>query len=408
MTPRPRPTLASVTLALPGISRRRHIWGEVWRQLVAIALGGLLLAAQIGGHARGYSDPGTWIAFDVVIGIVALVLQLWRRRWPLAICVVLTGLSALSAVAGGASFIALISLATHRRWRPTLLCCVEALVAAYVYQLFFYTDPHGFSDWLTDTVIGVLAVALSVAIGWAIGARRQLVANLRTQLAVAEDRQHLRVEQARVAERARIAREMHDVLAHRISVVAMHSGALAYRTDLSQDELHESTAIIRDNAHAALTELREVLGVLRDPTAASPHPDAPQPTLGDLPELVATLESTDGPVELTLPEDLTGLTELTSRNAYRIVQEGLTNRRKHAPGVPISIVLSHDDEDLRLTMRNGVPVAAPGGGELPDSGLGLVGATERAELVGGQLTSGRDRAGDFVVRARLPWPRDDS
>jgi len=93
----------------------------------------------------------------------------------------------------------------------------------------------------------------------------------------------------------------------------MHSGALAYRTDLSQDELHESTAIIRDNAHAALTELREVLGVLRDPTAASPHPDAPQPTLGDLPELVATLESTDGPVELTLPEDLTGLTEAEAK-----------------------------------------------------------------------------------------------
>lgn len=377
--------------------------------MVSVVLGGLVLATQIGGGAHGYSDPGTWIAFDVAIGLVALVLQLWRRRWPVAICVVLTALSALSSVAGAASFMALISLATHRRWRPTLLCCVEALVAGYIYQLFFYTDPHdGFGEWLTNTVIGVLAVALCVAIGWAIGARRQLVANLRTQLAVAEDRQHLRVEQARVAERARIAREMHDVLAHRISVVAMHSGALAYRTDLSQDELHESTTIIRDNAHAALTELREVLGVLRDPTAASPHPDAPQPTLGDLPELVATLESADGPVELTLPDDLTGLTELTSRNAYRIVQEGLTNRRKHAPGEPMSIVLSHDDDDLRLTMRNGIPATAPGASELPDSGLGLVGATERAELVGGELTSGRDRAGDFVVRARLPWPRDDS
>lgn len=400
-----------MTLALPGTNRRRHLWGEVWREAVAVILGGLLLATQIGGGAHGYSDPGTWIAVDLALGIVALVLQLWRRRWPVSVCVVLTALSALSAVAGAASFIALISLATHRRWRPALLCCVEALIAGYIFQLFFYTEPHdSFGEWLTNTLIGVLAVALCVTLGWAIGARRLLVANLRTQLEVAEDRQHLRVEQARVAERARIAREMHDVLAHRISLVAMHSGALSYRTDLSQDELQESTAIIRDNSHAALTELREVLGVLRDPTAASQRPDAPQPTLGDLSGLVAGLESADGPVELIIPDDLTGLTELTSRNAYRIVQEGLTNRRKHAPGQSISIVLSHADDDLRLTMRNCIPVTsgAREASELPDSGLGLVGATERAELVGGELTSGRDRAGDFVVRARLPWPRDDS
>lgn len=398
-----------MTLALPGISRRRHVWGEVWRELAAVALGGLLLAAQIGDDVRGYHDPGSWIAFDVAIGAGALVLLLWRRRWPFGVCVVLTALSAFSVVSAAASCLALISLATHRRWRPTLLCCAEALVAGYFFELFFPgQQDDGVGEWITTTVIGVLAVALCVAIGWAIGARRLLVANLRTQLAVAEDRQHLRVEQAKVAERARIAREMHDVLAHRISVVAMHSGALAYRTDLSQEELHESTAIIRDNAHAALTELREVLGVLRDPTAAPPRPDAPQPTLGDLPALVAALESTDGPIELSVPGDLTGLTELTSRNAYRIVQEGLTNRRKHAPGKPMSIVLAHEEDDLRLTMRNGMPDVAPGGSELPDSGLGLVGATERAELVGGELRSGRDRAGDFVVRARLPWPRDDS
>lgn len=407
---RPRPTLANVTLALPGISRRRHIWGEVWREVVAVVLGGLLLAGQIASHAHGYDNPSTWVVIDLAIGIASLVLLLWRRRWPVWVCVVLTALSALSVVASAASCIALISLATHRRWRPTLLCCAEALVAGFVFQFFFFSPHDGFSEWITNTVIGVLAVALCVAIGWAIGARRQLVVNLRTQLAVAEDRQHLRVEQARVAERARIAREMHDVLAHRISVVAMHSGALAYRTDLSQDELHESTTIIRDNAHAALTELREVLGVLRDPTASAPRPDAPQPTLADLPTLVASLESADGRVELTVPDDLSGLTELTSRNAYRIVQEGLTNRRKHAPGHAISVVLRRTDDDLRLTMRNRMPAVAvtPRSNELPDSGLGLVGATERAELVGGELTSGRDRAGDFVVRARLPWPRDDS
>lgn len=400
-----------MTLALPGISHRRHVWGEVWRELVTLLLAGVLLAGQVAGGARGYSDPGTWIAIDIVIGVGALVLLVWRRRWPFGVCVVLTALSALSLVASAASCIALISLATHRRWRPTLLCCAEALLAGYVFQLFFYTDPHdGFGEWITDTVIGVLAVALCVAIGWAIGARRLLVANLRTQLAVAEDRQQLRVDQARVAERARIAREMHDVLAHRISLVAMHSGALGYRTNLTAEELRESTTIISENAHAALTELREVLGVLRDPTSVAQPPDAPQPTLADLPALVADAQATDGPVELTMPDDLTGLTELTSRNAYRIVQEGLTNRRKHAPGQPISVALSRVGNELQVVMRNSLRPATPASGtnDLPDSGLGLVGATERAELVGGELTSGRDRANNFVIHARLPWPRDDS
>nr|WP_279671950.1 histidine kinase [Flexivirga meconopsidis] len=239
----------------------------------------------------------------------------------------------------------------------------------------------------------------------AIGARRLLIAGLHERLLDAESRQQLRVEQARVAERSRIAREMHDVLAHRISLVAMHSGALAYRSNLSQEELQESSAIIRDNAHAALSELREVLGVLRDPTAGDDAaPDAPQPTLADLPSLVNTAEKADGPVELDMPSDLSGLSDLVSRNAYRIVQEGLTNRRKHAPGRKIHIQLRHADDNLQLRMWNPLPQPSDDDERLPGAGLGLVGATERAVLVGGELTSGRDRAGDFVVRARLPWP----
>lgn len=400
-----------MTLALPGISRRGHIWGEVWRTAAAAIVGGLLLTAEIVGKAKGYGPPHTWVWFDAGLGVVSLVLLHWRRRYPFGICLALSAMSAISATSAATSAIALISLTTHRRWRPVLLCSAVGIVAGWIYQLLFPTPNVGLSDWISTIVIGLLAIALSVAIGAAIGARRLLIANLRTQLAAAQDRQHLRAEQARVAERARIAREMHDVLAHRISLVAMHSGALSYRKDLSPEELHDSTAIISDNAHAALAELREILGVLRDPTAAPQRPDAPQPTLGDLRGLVAELESADGPVELTVPDNFTGLTELTSRNAYRIVQEGLTNRRKHAPGQAMSIVVSHVDDDLHLIMRNGLwpdtddHVATS---ELPDSGLGLIGATERAELVGGELTSGRDRADNFVVHARLPWPRDHS
>lgn len=397
-----------MTLALPGVSRRRHVWGEVWRHAAAVVLGVLLLTSQITADARGYHSP--WIFADAALGLLALALLTQRRRWPFGVCLAVTTLSAGSVFASAVSCIALISLATHRRWRPILVCCLVALASGWIFELVFPTPHDGVGEWVSTVVIGLLAVALCIAIGTGIGARRLLVANLRTQLAVAEDRQHLRVEQARVAERARIAREMHDVLAHRISLVAMHSGALSYRTDLSEEELRGSTTIIRDNAHAALTELREVLGVLRDPSSVSTRPDAPQPTLADLPALVRNVESTDGPVDLSMPDDLTGLSELVSRNAYRIAQEGLTNRRKHAPGRPISIGLAHDGADLHITMRNPIPSRPADDGspsELPDSGLGLVGATERAVLVGGTLTAGRDRAGDFVVRAQLPWRRDE-
>ncbi|WP_446663995.1 sensor histidine kinase [Flexivirga sp. B27] len=402
-----------MTLALPGISHRRHVWGEVWRIAAAAIVGFLVLIGEIVGDAKGYGPPHAWAWIDAGLGVVSLVLLHWRRRFPFGICLVLTAMSTVSAVSAISSAVALISLTTHRRWRPVVLCSAAGVAAGLIYQLLFPTPDGGLSEWISTIAIGVLAIALCVAIGAAIGARRLLVDNLRTQLAVAEDRQHLRTEQARVAERARIAREMHDVLAHRISLVAMHSGALSYRTNLSAEELQQSTAIISDNAHAALTELREVLGVLRDPTSVSQRPDAPQPTLADLPALVAGVRSADGPVYLDLPDNLSGLTELTSRNAYRIVQEGLTNRRKHAPGQPISIELAHADDDLRLSMRNPLTSVRPDMSntellDLPDSGLGLVGATERAELLGGELTSGVDRADNFVIHARLPWPRDDS
>ncbi|RNI24369.1 sensor histidine kinase [Flexivirga caeni] len=397
-----------MTFALPGVSRGRHIWGEVWRETAAATIGCLLLTIEITGSARGYGPPHRWAWVDLGIGVVSLVLLLWRRRFPFGVCLIVTAFSALSVVSAAAAAVALVSLTTHRRWRPVLICGLGGLAAGWIFQVLFPAPHSGFGDVISSIVIGLLGMGMCIASGSAIGARRLLVANLRTQLRVAEDRQHLRAEQARAAERARIAREMHDVLAHRISLVAMHSGALSYRADLSEDELRESTTVIRDNAHAALTELREVLGVLRDPTSASVRPDAPQPTLADLPALVADVESTDGPVELRLPADLDGLTDLVSRNAYRIAQEGLTNRRKHAPGRPISIVFARDADHLVLTMRNpmGTPVPAASD-QLPDSGLGLVGATERAVLVGGELTSGRDRAGSFVVRARLPWPDDD-
>ncbi|WP_449386136.1 sensor histidine kinase [Cellulomonas soli] len=262
------------------------------------------------------------------------------------------------------------------------------------------------------TALGDLLIyALCVAVGAYIGGRRELVASLRAQVEAA-NRERLGLEdRARLTERSRIAREMHDVLAHRISLVAMHAGALAYRTDLTREETAEAATVVRDNAHRALTELRQVLGVLRDPEAGH-EPDRPQPTLCDLLELLAEFRATGARLQV---EDGVGaraaqLPAPVGRNAYRIVQEALTNVRKHAPGRPAVLRLTGAPGDrLVIEVSNPLPVTdlADAGADrapaVPGAGMGLTGLVERARLAGGELTYGHRPGHLFVVRAWLPW-----
>jgi len=388
-------------------SRARHLWGETWRTLSAATAGALILLAVAAAPAKGYADGSAWFVVDIACGLASLVLLHYRRRWPVPVALVLALSTAVVVTTSGSAGVALISLTTHRRRRATAALAVVTLIAGMTFQ-YIHPDPGGGSeDWITNIIINVLVVAFCVSTGSAIGARRELVAGLQSRLRNAEREQVLLAAQARVSERARIAREMHDVLAHRISLVAMHSGALAYRTDLSVDEMRESSSIIRDNAHLALSELREVLGVLRDPDSGDEAPpDAPQPTLHDLPDLVDQARAGDGPVDLYLPQSLEGMSELVSRNAFRIIQECLTNRRKHAPDARLTITVERRGDRVHLEARNAIPPARDEQA-MPSSGLGLVGLTERAVLTGGELTYGRDRAGDFVVRAWLPWTRDE-
>ena len=168
-------------------------------------------------------------------------------------------------------------------------------------------------DWANTTVISVLSLAFFIAGGAFVGARRDLLASLRERVATAEREQPERVAQARATERARIAREMHDVLAHRISLVAMQSGALAYRSDLTREETAQAAAVMRDNAHQALGELREVLGLLRDPDEPDAQPRRPQPTLADLDDLVAQTRASGVDVHATLAIDDPGRVPRPSR-----------------------------------------------------------------------------------------------
>ncbi len=399
---------------MPTRSRAARVWGEVWRITVAALFGvavTALIAYEVDLGERVVPDF-LW-ALDFVFFLVGLGLLLLRRRAPLTVALVLTAATAVSISVVGAEVIAVVSLATHRRWWRIGVVGVVFVLAGWVYGVLHpVVVDQGYSA-VIDVIGGVVSYALLVWIGAYIGLRREHLESLRERAETAEREQASRVAQARVNERARIAREMHDVLAHRMSLVAMHAGALAYRTDLPPEKVVETAAVVQSNAHAALTELREVLGVLRETDGGAAEqegpgrPERPQPTLADLDELVDEARASGTEVHLDVrARRLTELPEAVSRHAFRIVQEAMTNARKHAPWAPVTVVVDGEPgEGLSLAVRNPVrsvgpeptPVGAP-----PPSGLGLVGLTERAELVGGRLAYG-SAGGAFVVSTWLPW-----
>ena len=374
-------------------------WQSTWRYLAAVAIS---TAAFIGPAAILWDENRLWLAGDLALGVASLALMPLRRRHPVAIATVLTLFSAVSSTAAGPGVVAFVSMATHRQWRQIIPIGLLSFAAGVVYGVITPDE----TAWYVNVTFSAVFVGIFTATGMYVGARRELVATLQDRAERAEREQALRVEQAQGHERARIAREMHDVLAHRMSLVAMHAGALAYRTDLGPEDTRRAAEVIQANAHRALIDLREVLGLLRggaDGQGPS-TPERPQPTLRDVPELVA--EARAAGMTVTLSDevrDVDRAPETVGRHAYRMIQEGLTNARRHAPDTPVEVRLSGaPHEGIRLEVRNplrlGMRTAAPG------SGLGLVGLAERATLSGGRLEHETTGEGQFVVRAWLPWP----
>jgi signal transduction histidine kinase len=232
--------------------------------------------------------------------------------------------------------------------------------------------------------------------------RRELVDSLRERAQRLESEQRLRVEQAREAERRRIAREMHDVLGHRISLLSVHAGALEFRPDASAEEVAEAAGVIRATAQAALEELRGVIGVLRDDGDEAPL-QRPQPTIAQIPELVDESRvagmHVDWHVDVAEPSEIPAA---LGRTAYRVVQEGLTNARKHAPAAGVEVNI-HSGPPLTVEVVSRATLGSPLVDTLPGTGTGLVGLAERVALAGGDLEHGPDPAGNFVLRATLPW-----
>jgi signal transduction histidine kinase len=263
---------------------------------------------------------------------------------------------------------------------------------------------HPQGDSLTTYYLGgTLGTAAIVAWGMFLRSRRQA---RRERVRHAEAEQQLRVEQARYAERTRIAREMHDVLAHRISLLSLHAGALEFRPDAPSDEVARAAAVIRASAHQALEDLRAVIGVLRD-GADGEAPQPPQPTLAAPPGLLEESRAAGMRLHADVRiDDLAAVPDAVGRHALRIVQEALTNARKHAAAAAVDLrVEGAPGEGLAIEVHNPAPVLAAGEPGIPGSGIGLVGLAERATLSGGHLEHGLDEHGNFQLRAWLPWPQ---
>ncbi len=296
---------------------------------------GALTAATILGQATSHESSGLLI-LDIAVGVVACALVPVLLRWPVPGALALAALAALSPAATPAATLGTLYVAQRRPLAIAVAAGGADVVAHLIRGLWRPNGSLPYAWW------AVLVIAAGAAlVGWGQGdrARQALLASLRERARRAEAEQAGRVAEARVAERARIAREMHDVLAHRLSLLATYAGALEYRPDAPPEQLARAAGVVRAGVHQALDELREVITVLRDDDDVDGK--HPLPGLADLDGLIAETRDAGTAVDVTRrvtqPEDLPGG---LGRTAYRVVQEGLTNARKHAPGRPVRVLLA--------------------------------------------------------------------
>ncbi|WP_146846864.1 sensor histidine kinase [Cellulomonas terrae] len=353
--------------------------------LLGLLVGMVVLTTLAAWAARVDGVP---LGVDLALGALAVSVLPFLRSRPLLGGLVLGVLAALSPAATPAATAGTYVVARREQLGVAIpVAC--ASVVGHALQALWRSVGLPLGWWL------LCDVAVHAALlGWgAYGRTRDaLVAQWRERAHAAERDQGRKVAEARSAERTRIAREMHDTLAHRLTLLATTAGALEYRTDLTPEQVAAAAGVVRTSAGEALEELRTVIGVLRE----RPDELRPPPGLADLPALVEQERAAGATVRLDAPER--DLPTALSLAVYRTCQEGLTNARRHAPGAPVDVRVRVED-GLRVQVVNGTGAQGLG----PGTGTGLVGLTERVELLGGTLRAGPDPSGGFTLDAWIPW-----
>ncbi|WP_433165052.1 sensor histidine kinase [Kribbella sp. CA-247076] len=379
--------------------RRLRRWYAWWvrhaarlRDVLYVGFSLLTIVLQAASGAGGWGVRDWYV---LGAGALASVALFWRRRFPVTV----TAVGVLTMLTSGVFVpmgLALMTLAVRRR---DLALAVLATAGYVAYVL--HTWSTGGEFWVAVFTAPFL-VGTFVAIGAYVGARRDLMVSLRDRAERAEAERELRGEQARLGERARIAQEMHDVLAHKVSLIALHAGGLEVNPAVGPEKVEGSARLIRETARQAMEDLREVLGVLRSDFSVDGADLTPVPRASDLDRLVAASRDAGVGVtgEFALPDDVP---VSVGRTIYRVVQESLTNVHKHARGASTDVVVRGSRGDgVTVSVTNVRPVAA--GSLLPGAGAGLVGLRERVQLAGGRLSAGPTREGGWQVEAWLPWP----
>ncbi|MDT8913956.1 histidine kinase [Amycolatopsis sp. PS_44_ISF1] len=333
--------------------------------------------------------------YSVYLSGAACLAVVFRRRFPfLAVLAAVPGF--LAGWAQLASMITLGMLATRRQfgWQTWV-------GAGLVFTCRFVQWPLddfvqlSWREHILDGIYGVLVAGMPIAIALLIGARTVISAKL-VELARSRDRERrFHADAVRAEERARLAREMHDVVSHQITLIAMQAGALQAQ---ASDEARtvETAQVIRQLSTRTLEELRSLVSVLR----SGAEDDGPRPGIGELDHLIRTA---DVPVHLTVERLPDTVPNQVSAAAYRTVQECLTNVHKHAPGATATIRIQGGSGTLNIEVRN--ERANRAGECLPSGGHGLTGLAERARLLGGSFETADTEDGGFRVRARYPLER---
>lgn len=338
------------------------------------------------------------VALQVVPGTLALVALVWRRQRPLLVALVVAVLWVMSSGVIGAAVVAQEHLARRAR-RATVIAVAVVMLAGQTADMVLAGFPPQRSATMVEWTLAAAGIIVATLVGLLrVSDGQERLRRAEAQRARREAEAAL-MNAARLSEREQIAREMHDVVAHRISLIALHAGALAHRRDADPDQARELARMIQTNAQASLDELRAMVTTLR---GAHTAPAPPQPTLADLDALVADAGAVGQQVALQRSGDLARASQRVSRHAYRIIQECLTNARKHAPGAPVSVTVAVTGTGVHLRVAN--PLTDLVTRIVPGAGLGLVGIVERVEQVGGVVTHGH-KGGEFVLEAELPFTR---
>ncbi|MER5761410.1 histidine kinase [Streptomyces sp. NPDC002082] len=408
-----------------GAGRDGPLWWERRRSAVLDVGLAAVSAVECGVEGVGFArEAGIPVFAGVLFGLLIGSVLVLRQRWP--IVVVLVGIAvspaAMGFLLGVVGLYTLAASEVPRRITATLSSM--SLVAIFV-VMYVRTPVNGeVSRTLVITLSVFVAVALTVPpvlFGLYTAARRRLMESLQEradslerELSLLADRAEERAEWARTEERTRIAREMHDVVAHRVSLMVVHAAALQAIAAKDPAKAAKNAALVGDMGRQALTELREMLGVLR---AEAPKPAAVTapvalvgsfddgPTLAELEVLVGQSRAAGMVVELDVRGECSAYVAEVEQTAYRVVQEALTNCHKHAPGARVVVRLAHREGEVAMQVENGPcdgKAAEPG---LPSGGNGLVGMRERVLGLGGVFVSGPTDEGGFKVSAVLPSGR---